>query len=182
MKRKKIISIIALLLVILLILGLVIGAISSMANAVSQSDIDALKSQKADLDAKQKDLAKQIADLKDQQASALDQKAALDQQNELTQEEIAIMKMVGASNAFIRFPFVIEGLILGLVGSGLAYLAEWGLYNLVNTRVTGGLAGQLVTVVAFTEFRLPLLIIYLGVGLFIGVFGSLVAIRNYLKV
>ncbi|MCL2343370.1 MAG: permease-like cell division protein FtsX [Firmicutes bacterium] len=97
-------------------------------------------------------------------------------------EEIGIMKMVGASNAFIRFPFVIEGLILGLIGSGLAFLAEWGIYNLVNTRVMSGLAGQLVTVVPFAQFQYPMLLAYLGVGLFVGVFGSLIAIRNYLKV
>ena len=61
-------------------------------------------------------------------------------------------------------------------------MAEWGIYNLVNTRVMSGLAGQLVTVVPFAQFQYPMLLAYLGVGLFVGVFGSLIAIRNYLKV
>ena len=52
-------------------------------------------------------------------------------------EEIAIMKMVGATNAFIRLPFVIEGLILGMLGGGLAFLAEWGLYNVVTGKLVG---------------------------------------------
>ena len=47
-------------------------------------------------------------------------------------EEIAIMKMVGASNGFIRCPFIVEGLVLGVLGGGLAFLIEWGLYNLVT--------------------------------------------------
>lgn len=97
-------------------------------------------------------------------------------------EEIGIMKMVGAGNAFIRFPFVIEGLILGLIGAAVAYLAEWGLYRLVSNQVMSGIAGQLVKVEPFANFRTPLLLAYLGIGLFVGVFGSLIAIRNYLKV
>ena len=51
-------------------------------------------------------------------------------------EEIAIMKMVGASNGFIRFPFVIEGLILGLLGSLLAFVLQWGLYNALCNRIS----------------------------------------------
>lgn len=97
-------------------------------------------------------------------------------------EEIAIMKMVGANNAFIRFPFVIEGMILGILGAGLAYLAEWGVYTLVCERVMSGIAGRLVTVVPFETLMLPLIGAYFGIGLFVGVFGSLIAIRNYLKV
>jgi cell division transport system permease protein len=97
-------------------------------------------------------------------------------------EEIAIMKMVGASNGFIRFPFVIEGMALGLIGSGLAFLAEWGLYTLVCDRIAPSLAGQLVDVISFSVLMLPLLLAYLIVGLMVGVFGSMFAIRNYLKV
>ena len=44
-------------------------------------------------------------------------------------EEISIQKMVGATNWFIRWPFVIEGMVLGLLSGGLAFFAEWGLYN-----------------------------------------------------
>ena len=44
-------------------------------------------------------------------------------------DEIAIMKMVGATNGFIRWPFVVEGMILGLLGAVLAFLAQWGVYE-----------------------------------------------------
>ena len=101
-------------------------------------------------------------------------------------EEIAVMKMVGAGNSFIRFPFVVEGLILGLLGAGIGFLLEWGVYNLVSNRVaqaaTGGLAGRIFSAVPFSTVMTPMLIIYLAVGVVIGAFGGAMAIRNYLKV
>lgn len=97
-------------------------------------------------------------------------------------EEIAIMKMVGASNGFIRFPFVVEGLTLGLFGGILAFLIEWGIYDVVTNNVMESIVGNLVTVVNFSDVSLPVLGIYAGVGLIVGAFGSSIAIRNYLKV
>ena len=97
-------------------------------------------------------------------------------------EEIAIMKMVGATNGFIRLPFVIEGLVLGMLGGGIAFLAEWGLYNLVTGRVIGSMTGMLLNVVPFRDVALPVFIVFMGTGILVGVFGGLNAIRNYLKV
>ena len=97
-------------------------------------------------------------------------------------EEISIMKMVGANNAFIRFPFVVEGLILGLVGAGLAFLAQWGIYALVTEKVMTGIIGSFVTVVPFAALMYPVLLVYIGVGVLVGAFGGIIAIRNYLKV
>ncbi len=97
-------------------------------------------------------------------------------------EEIAIMKMVGASNSFIRFPFVVEGMILGLLGGGIAFFIQWGLYSLVTEKIMTSLIGGLVSVIAFDVIFWPLLAIFLGIGLLVGVFGSSVAIRNYLKI
>lgn len=97
-------------------------------------------------------------------------------------EEIAIMKMVGATNSFIRLPFIIEGLVLGVLGGGLAFLAEWGLYSLLASRLMGTLAGSFISVIPFTEVAIPMLIAYLGMSVFVGVFGGVNAIRNYLKV
>lgn len=97
-------------------------------------------------------------------------------------EEIAIMKMVGASNAFIRFPFIVEGLVLGLFGGLLAFLIEWGVYDIVTNRVMMGLMGNLITVVPFAELKMMVLAIFAGIGLVVGAFGSSIAIRNYLRV
>ena len=97
-------------------------------------------------------------------------------------EEIAIMKMVGATNGFIRLPFVIEGLVLGMLGGGIAFLAEWGLYNLVTGRVIGSMTGTLLNVVPFRDVALPVFIVFMATGILGGVFGGLNAIRNYLKV
>ena len=97
-------------------------------------------------------------------------------------EEIAIMKMVGATNAFIRLPFVIEGLILGMLGGGLAFLAEWGLYNVVTGKLVGSLTGSFLNVVPFQSVALEVFIIYMAVGILVGAFGGVNAIKNYLKV
>ena len=97
-------------------------------------------------------------------------------------EEIAIMKMVGATNAFIRLPFIIEGLILGLIGAVVAFFIEWGIYSLVSERVMTGIAGALVDVIPFSTLMYPVMGVFLGVGVIVGAFGSTIAIRNYLKV
>ena len=97
-------------------------------------------------------------------------------------EEIAIMKMVGASNGFIRFPFVVEGVVLGLFGGLIGFLLEWGIYDVVTNRIMSGLIGNLVTVLPFNTFSVAVLLIYVAVGLIVGAFGSSIAIRNYLRV
>ena len=97
-------------------------------------------------------------------------------------EEIGIMKMVDATNSFIRFPFIVEGLILGLVGAIVAFFIEWGVYALVTRRVMEGIVGGLVEVIPFTTLMYPVLGVFLGVGVVVGAFGSTIAIRNYLKV
>ena len=97
-------------------------------------------------------------------------------------EEIAIMKMVGATNAFIRLPCVIEGLILGMLGGGLAFLAGWGLYNVVTGKLVGSLTGSFLNVVPFQSVALEVFIIYMAVGILVGAFGGVNAIKNYLKV
>ena len=97
-------------------------------------------------------------------------------------EEIAIMRMVGASNGFIRCPFTIEGLILGLVGGLLAFAIEIGLYSLLLGKVVGGVAAGLFSLLPVSVVMWPLLICFVGVGVLVGVVGGSSAIRNYLKV
>ena len=97
-------------------------------------------------------------------------------------EEIAIMKMVGANNSFIRFPFVIEGLIMGLLGAGIGFVLQWLVYNFISDRIMNSMAGNLFTVLPFSSIMTPLLLVYLTVGVLVGAFGGGIAIRNYLKV
>ena len=97
-------------------------------------------------------------------------------------EEIAIMKMVGATNMFIRLPFIIEGLLLGILGGGLAFGSVWGLYELTCSKLVGGFIGGIIDIVPFSVVMLPLLVVFMGIGVFVGAFGGNIAIREYLKV
>jgi cell division transport system permease protein len=97
-------------------------------------------------------------------------------------EEIAIMKMVGATNGFIRMPFIIEGLILGILGGGLAFAAELGLYHLVTNSLMRSLTGSLIRVIPLSNVALPMFIAFMATSVFVGVFGGVNAIKNYLKV
>jgi len=97
-------------------------------------------------------------------------------------EEIAIMKMVGATNMFIRLPFIIEGLLLGVLGGGLAFGAVWGLYELTCQKLLGGFIGGIVDIVPFSVVMVPLFVVFMGIGVFVGAFGGNIAIRSYLKV
>ncbi len=97
-------------------------------------------------------------------------------------EEIAIMKMVGATNSFIRLPFIIEGMILGFIGALVAFLLQWGIYTLVTTKLIGIFAQSFITVLSFGTIAIPLLLIFMIIGLAVGMFGSNMALKNYLKV
>ena len=97
-------------------------------------------------------------------------------------EEIAIMKMVGANNSFIRMPFIIEGLVLGILGGGLAFFAEWGLYEVLTGKLMSSFTGNFIAIVPFRSVALVVLILYLGTGIMVGAVGGTNAIRNYLKV
>lgn len=97
-------------------------------------------------------------------------------------EEIAIMKMVGATSSFIRWPFVVEGLILGVTGAAIAFLAQWGFYELISRNILTGTGLSFISVIPFSSVALYISLIFLALGLGVGVFGSITAIKNYLKV
>ena len=97
-------------------------------------------------------------------------------------EEIAIMKMVGATNSFIRMPFVVEGFILGFLGALIAFFLQWGLYDFVAMKVAEIDSLQLITVAPFIDVIEPVALIYALTGFVVGVFGSLLSIRKFLKV
>ena len=95
-------------------------------------------------------------------------------------EEIAIMKMVGATNHFIRAPFVVEGMFLGLCAATLAFFVQWGVYAYVTAQLAEGTA--ILTMVAFATVWKKVLGLMLGAGLLLGVGGSVITIRRFLKV
>ena len=97
-------------------------------------------------------------------------------------EEIAIMRMVGATNGFIRWPFVVEGFLLGVVGAAIAFFLEWGLYDLLAARIANVDTLQLITIVPFREVLGIMIAVYAATGFVVGVFGSLLSIRKFLKV
>lgn len=97
-------------------------------------------------------------------------------------EEIGIMRMVGATNWFIRWPFVIEGMILGLLGAVVSFFLQWLLYNLVCTRIAAMDSLRILSTVPFGDMAWFVGATCLFGGLLIGVLGSLLSIRRFLKV
>lgn len=97
-------------------------------------------------------------------------------------EEISIMKMCGATNGFIRWPFVVEGMILGLTGALVAFFLQWGIYELVGKFVLQSNGISLIKMLSYGSMVKIILPIFCGTGLVIGVGGSLMAIRKFLQV
>ena len=97
-------------------------------------------------------------------------------------EEIAIMKMVGATNGFIRWPFVFEGLLLGLLGAIAAFLLQWLLYAAICRGIAASDTLQLLRIVPFARIWKVVAIVFGATGLLVGVGGSTMAIRRFLKV
>ena len=95
-------------------------------------------------------------------------------------KEISIMKYVGATNSFIRWPFVVEGIISGAIS--LALIA--GLYMVISQNVgfIGFLSNLGLRLLDFSDMFNLILIIYLVLGVGIGVLGSSLSMRKYLKV
>ena len=92
------------------------------------------------------------------------------------------MKMCGARNAFIRWPFVFEGIILGLLGAIIAFFLQWGVYMLIANSMSSGGGMAFIEVVDFKDLFHWVVLIFAGAGFVIGVGGSLLAIRKFLKV
>ena len=97
-------------------------------------------------------------------------------------DEIAIMKMVGATNGFIRWPFVYEGFLLGLLSAAIGFFMQWGLYEMVAKSVASNDTINLIRVLPFMDMWQYVAAVFLGTGLVIGVGGSLAAIRKFLQV
>ena len=95
--------------------------------------------------------------------------------------EIQIMKYVGATNGFIRWPFIFEGMVIGFIGSGIASLILWEGYKIVLQKMTD--AGLVfIPMISIWPFVGYLSAIILGAGIIIGILGSTISLRKYMKV
>ena len=97
-------------------------------------------------------------------------------------DEIAIMKMVGATNGFIRLPFVVEGFTLGMLGAAIAFGLEWGMYDALIARVAEVDSLQLFQFVPFETLLMPMIITFVAAGMFVGIVGSWTSIRKFMDV
>ena len=99
-------------------------------------------------------------------------------------EEIGIMKYIGATDFFVRSPFVIEGMLIGLIGAALPLGVIYGMYNMVLNYVTERFP-MLTTLLSFMtveEIFSVLTPVSLGIGVGIGLMGSIVTVKRYLRV
>ena len=97
-------------------------------------------------------------------------------------EELAIMKMCGATDWFIRWPFIFEGILLGLIGALVAFGLEWGVYAGLQEAIAATEGAGLLKLMAFAQVAPTVVGIFCGTGIVIGVGGSLLAIRRFLRV
>ena len=97
-------------------------------------------------------------------------------------DEIAIMKMVGATNGFIRLPFVVEGFTLGMLGAAMAFGIEWVMYDAIREKIMSMDALQLFNFVPFQELLIPMVVTFAAAGMFVGLVGSGASIRRFMNV
>ncbi|MCI8655698.1 MAG: ABC transporter permease [Clostridia bacterium] len=98
--------------------------------------------------------------------------------------EISIMKYVGATNNFIRFPFVVEGIIIGILSGALTILLVGGAYNLLTSQMMNSVTLQSMglELVRFSDMFNLLVTVYLALGIGIGILGSTRSMKKYLEV
>ncbi|WP_418461062.1 permease-like cell division protein FtsX [Dialister succinatiphilus] len=95
--------------------------------------------------------------------------------------EIQIMKYVGATNGFIRWPFIFEGMIIGFIGSGLSAFILWEGYKVVLMEMAqAGLV--FIPMIPLWPFMGYMTIMLLAAGIIIGILGSTISLRKYMKV
>ena len=97
-------------------------------------------------------------------------------------DEISIMKMVGATNGFIRLPFIVEGFTLGMIGAILAFGLEWVGYDAMVQKIGSVDSLQLFDLVPFQELLMPMVVTFAAAGMFVGIVGSWTSIRKFMNV
>lgn len=99
-------------------------------------------------------------------------------------KEISIMKYVGATNSFIRWPFVVEGIIIGIIAAIITLLVIGLLYDFViqNIEASKVLQKMSITLLSFSEIAKTISIVYASLGIGIGILGSAMSMKKYLEV
>ena len=97
-------------------------------------------------------------------------------------KEISIMKYVGATNGFIRWPFMVEGIIIGVVSAMFSVLVLGLAYNYITGRATGMAQTIQINLLQFSDTFSLLILIYLVLGIGIGTIGSAISMKKYLEV
>ena len=99
-------------------------------------------------------------------------------------KEISIMKYVGATNSFIRWPFIVEGIIIGIMASIISIVIVGIAYDLLARQIvdSGFLANINLSLVSFKDMISLTILVYLLLGTGIGALGSTISMRKYLKV
>lgn len=99
-------------------------------------------------------------------------------------KEISIMKYVGATDGFIRWPFIIEGIIIGIMAALISIVVLGVAYNLISNAMTGStlLNKMGMSLLTFSDMTTLLVIVYLILGTGIGALGSAISMRKYLQV
>jgi cell division transport system permease protein len=99
--------------------------------------------------------------------------------------DISIMKYIGATDWFIRWPFIVEGVIIGLIGSVIAFLLAGYIYNTIEIKYSAEIfnsVGNILKLVKFRAIEFEMLVYFILIGFSVGAAGSFISIRRYLKV
>ena len=99
-------------------------------------------------------------------------------------KEISIMKYVGATNGFIRWPFIVEGMIIGIISSLISILLVGVAYNFIAEQMVNASFMKImgVSLVSFGDMFNSIIVVYMLLGIGIGALGSIISMRKYLKV
>lgn len=95
--------------------------------------------------------------------------------------EISIMKSVGATNSFVRLPFVVEGMILGIISGVISLGLVWAFYEFAIHQFSDLLNSLQLDALNFADFALPMLGIFVAIGIVTGVGGALISMSRYLN-
>ena len=99
-------------------------------------------------------------------------------------KEISIMKYVGATNSFIRWPFIVEGIIIGIISAAISIIILGINYNIIAGKILESqvVSAMNISLLTFADMFGLIVLVYAILGIGIGVLGSCISMRRYLKV